>query len=89
LEIWAFMSQKKGTIFKYNFVAGGQIVPKKCLHDSIEKDGWDGRQDKKASGVVLSISSGETHQPTHNNPKLRQASGGTTRCKVSGRRITQ
>jgi hypothetical protein len=25
----------------YDFMAGGQIVPKKCLCDRIEKDGWD------------------------------------------------
>jgi hypothetical protein len=42
------MSQKKtGTIFRYNFVAGGQIVPEKCLHDRIDKDGWDERQGQK------------------------------------------
>jgi hypothetical protein len=34
-------------IFRYNFVAGGQIVPKKCLCDRIEKDGWDGRKGQK------------------------------------------
>ena len=42
------LSQKiTGTIFRYNFVAGGQIVPQKCLCDRIEKDGWDGRQGQK------------------------------------------
>jgi hypothetical protein len=39
------LSQQKmgNTIFRYDFVAGGQIVPKQCLCDRIEKDGWDGR----------------------------------------------
>ncbi len=36
-----------GTIFRYDFVAGGQIIPKKFLCDRIEKDGWDGRQGQK------------------------------------------
>ncbi len=31
-------------IFRYDLVAGGEIVPHKCLVDRIEKDGWDGRQ---------------------------------------------
>jgi hypothetical protein len=39
--------------------------------------------------MIVSISRGETHQPIHNNQKIRQASGGTTRHKGSGRRITQ
>jgi hypothetical protein len=39
--------QKTGTIFRYDFVAGGQIVPKICLCDRIEKDGWDGCQGQK------------------------------------------
>jgi hypothetical protein len=34
-------------IFRYDFVAGGEIVPQKCLVDRIEKDGWDGRQGQK------------------------------------------
>jgi hypothetical protein len=41
------LSQKKyGLIFRYDFVAGGQIVPKKCLSDRIKKYGWDRRQGK-------------------------------------------
>ncbi len=36
--------QKNGTIFRYDFMAGGQTVPKKCFCDRIEKDGWDGHQ---------------------------------------------
>ena len=47
-----------------------------------------GTKDKKMSGVV-SISRGETHQPTHNNQKIRQASGRTTRHKASGQGITR
>ena len=47
-----------------------------------------GAKDKKSSGVV-SISRGETHQPIHNNQKIRQASGGTTRREASGRWITR
>jgi hypothetical protein len=71
-------------------VAGGQIVPKKILCDRIEKDGWDGCQGQKfVRGIVVSIFRGETHQPTHNNQKIRQASGGTTRREASGRRITR
>jgi hypothetical protein len=42
-----YVTKKNGTIFRYDFVAGGQIVPKKCLHDRIEKDGWDGCQGQK------------------------------------------
>ncbi len=34
-------------MYRYDFVAGGQIVPKKFLCDSIEKDGWDGHQGQK------------------------------------------
>ncbi len=57
------------TIFRYNFVAGAQIVPQKYLCDRIGKDGWDGRQGQKfVRGMVVSISRGET-QPTHNNQK--------------------
>jgi hypothetical protein len=37
----------------------------------------------------VSISRGETHQPIHNNQKIRQASSGTTRREASGRRITR
>ncbi len=37
----------------------------------------------------MSISRGETHQPIHNNQKIRQASSGTTRREASGRRITR
>ncbi len=40
-------NKKTGTIFRYDFVAGGQIIPKKCLCDRIEKDGWDGHQGQK------------------------------------------
>jgi hypothetical protein len=47
-----------------------------------------GAKDKNSSEVV-SISRGETHQPIHNNQKMRQASGGTTRHKASGWWITQ
>ncbi len=45
--------EKTGTIFMYNFVAGGEIVPQKWLGklvtdcDRIEKDGWDRRQGQK------------------------------------------
>jgi hypothetical protein len=41
------MSKKNATIFRYDFVVGGHIVPKTCLHDRIEKNGWDGRQGQK------------------------------------------
>ncbi len=62
MNITPFMSQKKtGPIFRSNFVAGGQIVPKKCLCDRIEKDGWDGCQGQKfvrGSVCVCVISSG-------------------------------
>jgi hypothetical protein len=47
-----------------------------------------GAKDKNSSEVV-SISRGETHQPIHNNQKIRQASGGTTRREASRRRITR
>jgi hypothetical protein len=52
MEIWdtlrALMSPKKtGMIFRYDFVAGGEIVPQNCLVDRIEKDGWDGHQGQK------------------------------------------
>jgi hypothetical protein len=47
-----------------------------------------GAKDKNLSEVV-SISRGETHQPIHNNQKIRQAIGGTTRREASGWRITQ
>ncbi len=69
-------------------MVAGQNVPKKCLCDRIEEkmDGM-GAKDTNLSGVV-SISREET-QPTHNNQKIRQASGGTTRCKASGRQITR
>jgi hypothetical protein len=74
----------------YDFVAGGQIVPQKCLCDRIEKDGWDGCQGQIfVRGTIVSISRGETHQPIHNNQKIRQASGGTTRREVSRRQITR
>jgi hypothetical protein len=33
--------QKTGTIIRYDFVVGDQNVPKICLCDRIEKDGWD------------------------------------------------
>jgi hypothetical protein len=39
--------KKTGMIFRYDFVAGGEIVPQKCLGDRIEKDGWDRRQGQK------------------------------------------
>jgi hypothetical protein len=39
--------EKRGTIFRYDFVAGAQIVPQKCLCDRKEKDGWDGRHGQK------------------------------------------
>ncbi len=45
-----------------------------------------GAKDKNSSEVV-SISRGETHQPKHNNQKIRQASGGTTRREASKQRI--
>ncbi len=47
-----------------------------------------GAKDKNSSEVV-SISRGETYQPIHNNQKIRQASGRTTRRKASGRQITR
>jgi hypothetical protein len=47
-----------------------------------------GAKDKNLSEVE-SISRGETHQPIHNNQKIRQASGGTTRHEASGRQITR
>ncbi len=78
------MSQKN----QYNFVVGGQIVPKKCLHDRIEKLDGMGAKDKNSSEVV-SISRGETHRPTHNNQKIRQASSGTTSREASGWWITR
>ncbi len=37
----------------------------------------------------MSISRGETQQPIHNNQKIGQASGGTTRREASGWRITR
>ncbi len=55
------ISWNGGTIFRYNFLTGAQIVPQKCLCDRIERDGWDGAKDKHLSGVV-SISRGETNQ---------------------------
>jgi hypothetical protein len=64
--------EKRGTIFWYDFMVGAQIVPQKFLCDRIEKDGWENPSE------VVSISREET-QPTHNNKKIRQASGGTTR----------
>ncbi len=87
LSMACSVTKKNGKIFRYNFVVGVQIVPKKCLCDRTENDGWDRCQGQKLSGVV-SISRGETHQPTHNNQKIRQVSGGTTRHEASGRRIT-
>jgi hypothetical protein len=47
-----------------------------------------GTKDENSSEVV-SIFRGETHQPIHNNQKIRQASGRTTRREASGQRITQ
>ncbi len=47
-----------------------------------------GAKDKNLSELV-SISRGETHQPIHNNQKIRQVSGGTTRHKASRWWITQ
>ncbi len=49
---------------------------------------WAGAKDENLSGVV-SISRGETHQPIHNNQKIRQASGGTTRREASRRQKTR
>ncbi len=47
-QVRPILSQTKtGMIFRYDFVAGGQIVPQKSLCDRIEKDGWDGHQGRK------------------------------------------
>jgi hypothetical protein len=43
---------------------------------------------EKTKSEVVSISRGEAHQPIHNNQKIRQASGGTTRLKASRQWIT-
>jgi hypothetical protein len=81
------VTTKKGTIFGYNFVPGGQIIPKKFFVTEEKKMDGTGAKDKHSSEIV-SISRGGTHQPIHNNQKIRQASGGTTRRKASGRQIT-
>jgi hypothetical protein len=61
-------------------VVGVQIVPKKCLCDRIEKDGWDGHQGSKFVKCSVYLSGGET-QPTHNNQKIRQLMAGLQDAK--------
>ncbi len=39
--------EKRSAIFRFDFVAGAQIVPQKCLCDRKEKDGWDGHHGQK------------------------------------------
>jgi hypothetical protein len=47
-QLTPVMSQeKRGMIFRYDFVVVAQIVPQKCLCDRIEKDEWDRHQGKK------------------------------------------
>jgi hypothetical protein len=54
LQFWYHFQARSVTTknqynFRYNFVAGGQIVPKKCLCDRIEKTG---AKNKNLSEVV-------------------------------------